>query len=176
MEDFQSIEFEPRDFFVSFFRISKAVLLSPSRFYQGMRKQGDFPKPFLYMLCCVSFHVLVFGLLQKNPGLMLKTLFLGMVFPLVTAGILFLIITQLFKATGSYEAAFRVNAYASAVNLVTWLPLVGLLLELYRIYLIVVGLSAAFSLRMTRALLAVVLTMAVYVMAAVGIAQFTGGQ
>jgi len=176
MEDSPSIDFEPGDFFGSFYRISRAVLLSPRIFYKGMRRDGDFPRPFLYMLCCVGFHVLMFGLLQKNPGLMLKNLFLGALFPLVTAGILFLIVTKIFKRTGSYEAAFRVNAFASAVNLVTWLPLAGLLFELYRIYLIVAGLSAAFSLRMTRAFLAVILTMAIYVMAAAAMGYITGGQ
>ena len=49
-------------------------------------------------------------------------------------------------------------------------------LELYRIYLIVVGLSAAFSLRMTRAFLSVVLTMGVYILAAGAVGYFTGGQ
>jgi len=105
---------------------------------------------------------------------MLKTLFLGMLFPVITSAILFIIITRIFKATGAYETAFRVNAYASAVNLVTWLPLVGLLLELYRIYLIVVGLSAAFSIKAGQAFLSVVLTMAVYILAAAAIGQMTG--
>ena len=176
MEDLHANEFEPKNFFSSFFRTSKAVLFSPKVFYQGMRKEGNFLNPFLYMLCCVIFHVLVFGLLQKNPGVMLRNLLLGIVFPLITAGILFLIITKVFKAPGAYEAAFRVNAYASAVTLITWLPLIGLLLELYRIYLIVVGLSAAFSLKMTRAFLAVVLTMGVYILAAGAVGYFTGGQ
>jgi len=107
---------------------------------------------------------------------MLRTLLLGLVFPLITAGILFLIINKVFKAPGSYETAFRINAYSSAVNLLSWLPLIGLLFEFYRIYLIVVGLSFAFSIKMTRAFLAIVLTMAIYIMAAVAIGHFTGGQ
>lgn len=107
---------------------------------------------------------------------MFRNLLLGMAFPLITAGFLFFIVTKVFKASGSYETAFRVNAYASAVNLVTWLPFVGLLFELYRIYLIVVGLSAGFSLKMGRSLLAIVLTMAAYIMAAAVIGHLRGGQ
>jgi hypothetical protein len=176
MEELLYNEFEPKNFFPSFFRTSKAVLLSPRVFYQGMRTEGSFLNPFLYMLCCVIFHVLVFGLLQRNFGLMFRNLLLGMAFPLITAGFLFFIVTKVFKASGSYETAFRVNAYASAVNLVTWLPFVGLLFELYRIYLIVVGLSAGFSLKMGRSLLAIVLTMAAYIMAAAVIGHLRGGQ
>jgi hypothetical protein len=176
METFDSIEFEPRNFFVSFYRTSRTVLLSPRVFYPAMRKEGDFLRPFIYMLSCVLFHVLIFGVLQKNPEVMVKNLFLGTIFPLITAGILFIIVTRVFRATGSYEVAFRVNAYASAVNLATWLPLVGLLFEVYRIYLIVVGLSAVFSIKTTRSLMAVLLTMAVYIVASAAIGHFTGGQ
>jgi hypothetical protein len=176
MEEIHSIEFEPRDFFVSFYRTSRAVLLSPKSFYPAMKKEGDFLRPFVYMLSCVLFHVLIFGVLHKNPEVMVKNLLFGIIFPLITAGILFIIVTRVFRATGSYEAAFRVNAYASAVNLATWLPLVGLLFEVYRIYLIVLGLSAAFSIKTTRSLLAVLLTMAVYIMASAAIGHFTGGQ
>ena len=107
---------------------------------------------------------------------MLRTLILGLIFPLITAGILLLIITKVFKASGSYETAFRVNAYASAVNLLSWLPILGLLFEFYRIYLIVIGLSYAFSIKITHAFLAIVLTMAIYIMAAAAFGYFTGGQ
>jgi len=168
-------EFDPKNFFSSFFRTSKAILLSPKVFFQGMRMGGGFLHPFLYLLSCIVFHVLIFGLLQKNPLFMLRTLILGLIFPLITAGILSLIITKVFKASGSYETAFRINAYASAVNLLSWLPLIGLLFEFYRIYLIVIGLSFGFSIKMTRAFLAIVLTMAIYIIVAGAISHFTVG-
>ena len=168
-------EFDPKNFFLSFYRTSKAILLSPKVFFQGVRRDGGFRNPFLYLLSCIVFHVLIFGLLQKDPLFMLRTLVLGLIFPLITAGILFLIITKVFKASGSYETAFRINAYASAVNLVSWLPLIGLLFEFYRIYLIIVGLSFAFSIKMMHTFLAILMTMAIYIIAAGAISHFTGG-
>lgn len=174
MNELLNNEFDPKNFFSSFFRTSKTILLSPKVFFQGMRRDGGFLNPFLYLLSCIVFHVLIFGLLQKNPAFMLRTLLLGLIFPLITAGILFLIITKVFKASGPYETAFRVNAYASAVNLLSWLPIIGLLFEFYRIYLIVLGLSFAFSIKMTQAFLAIVMTMAIYIIAAGAISHFTG--
>jgi len=167
-------EFDPKNFFPSFYRTSKAILLSPKVFFQGMRRDGGFRNPFFYLLSCIVFHVLIFGLLQKDPLFMLRTLILGLIFPMITAGILFFIITKLFKASGSYETTFRINAYASVVNLVSWLPIIGLLFEFYRIYLIALGLSFAFSIKMTRAFLTIVLTMAIYIMASAAIGHFTG--
>ncbi len=167
-------EFDPKNLFSSFYQTSKAIILSPKVFFQEMRRDGGFLNPFLYMLYCIVFHVLVFGLLQKNPMFMFRTLVLGLIFPLITSGILFFFITRVFKAPGSYETVFRVNAYASMVNLLTWLPLIGLLFEFYRIYLIVLGLSFAFSIKMTRAFLAILITMAIYIIAAGAISHFTG--
>ena len=169
-------EFDPKNFFSSFFRTSKAILLSPKVFFQGIRRDGGFLNPFLYLLSCIVFHVFIFGLLQKDPMFMLRTLVLGLIFPLITAGILFLIITKVFKASGSYETAFRINAYASAVNLLSWLPLIGLLFEFYRIYLLVVGLSFAFSIKMMHTFLAILMTMVIYIIAAGAISHFTVGQ
>ena len=106
---------------------------------------------------------------------MLRTLILGLVFPVITAGILFFLVTGLFRAKGTFEAAFRVNAYSSAVNLLTWLPLAGLLFEFYRVYLIATGLSIAFRIPLLRGFLAILMTMAVYIVAAGVIGYFGGG-
>ena len=100
----------------------------------------------------------------------------GIAMPFVTAGILFFFITRFFKASGTYEAALRVNAYAAAVNLVTWIPMVGLLLEFYRLYLIAWGLSYAFSIRVSRAALAIVMTMVTYTLLGYVLFHVLGGQ
>jgi hypothetical protein len=102
--------------------------------------------------------------------------------PFITAGVLFFIITRLFKATGTYEMAFRVNAYAAATALLSWIPIVfrtnvpaapggisslmallGLLIEFYRLYLIAIGLSRTFSITVSRAAFAIIITAFIYI-------------
>jgi len=168
-------DFEPHDFLSSLFRTAKAILFSPKRFFEGMKREGGLRNPFIFLACCVLIHTAIVGLLLKNQNLIASNLVFGMVQPFVTAGILFFIITRLFKASGTYEMAFRANAYSAAVALLSWIPLVGVILEFYRIYLIVLGLSSTFSIKMSRAFLAVAITLVVYMILGTTIGHMTGG-
>ena len=169
-------DFEPHDFLRSLFRTAKAILFSPKVFFEGMKREGGLRNPLIFLACCVLIHALIVGLLRKNQTLVVANLVWGIIMPFVTAWILFFIITRLFKGSGTYEMAFRVNAYSAAVALLSWIPWVGVLLEFYRIYLIVLGLGSTFSVRASRAFLAVVITLVIYMFLGGTIAHMTGGQ
>ncbi|MBW2075773.1 MAG: YIP1 family protein [Deltaproteobacteria bacterium] len=128
-----------------------------------METEGGLRNPTIFLACCVLIHSLIIGLVCQKQILIILNIVGGVGMPFVTAGILFLIITRLFKASGTYEATFRVNAYAAATALFSWIPLVGFFLECYRLYLIVIGLSRVFSIRTSRAVLAMVITIIIYI-------------
>lgn len=155
-------DFVPEDLPGSLFRTARAVLLSPRDFYKKMKTEGGFRNPTLFLACCILIHALFIGLLARDEVVIIQGLMYGIAMPFVTAGLLFLFITKFFKESGTYQAAFRVMAYASAVNLATWIPVARLVLEFYRLYLIAWGLTYAFSTRISRAVLAIVLTMITY--------------
>lgn len=169
-------DFAPGNFLSSLFLTAKAILFSPRLFYEGMNREGGLRNPFLFLTCCVLIHTLIAGLLLQDKSLIASNLLFGIVLPFATAGILFFFITKLFRGSGTYEMAFRVNAYSAAVALLSWIPMAGMLLEFYRIYLIVVGLSNAFSIKASRAFMAVVLTIFVYMAASSAVYHITGGQ
>jgi len=169
-------DFEPKNFLASLFGTAKAVLLSPRSFYEGMKTQGGFRNPLMFLVCCVAVHSLLAGLVLQNPGLIAYNILFGIVQPFLTSGFLFLFIIHFFKGSGTYEAAFRVNAYAGAISLLSWIPLVGLILEFYRIYILIVGLSSTFSMKAFRALLAVLMTIFMYMLLSGAIHHITGGQ
>lgn len=169
-------DFVPSNFLRSLFGTAKTVLLSPKLFYKNMKTEGGVRNPALFLVCCVLIHTLFVSLSLNNPAVVVRNMTYGIAMPFVTAGILFLFITRFFKASGTYEAALRVNAYAAAVNLVTWIPMVGLLLEFYRLYLIAWGLSYAFSIRVSRAALAIVMTMVTYTLLGYVLFHVLGGQ
>lgn len=175
-EQHAQYDFVPGNFLSSFFGTAKAALISPRLFYERMKTEGGFRNPALFLVCCVLIHTLFVGLSVRDQTIVIRNIAYGIAFPFMTAGILFLFITKLFKASGTYEAAFRVMAYASAVNLVTWIPMVGLVFEFYRLYLIAWGLTYAFSTRVSRAALAIVMTMITYILLGQIVFHFLGVQ
>jgi len=168
-------DFEPDNFFRSLFDTSKAILFSPKKFFEQMKTSGGLRNPFIFLACCVLIHTVIIGLLLKDQDLIARNLVFGIVQPFVTAGVLFFIITRLFKASGTYEMAFRANAYSAAVALLSWMPLVGVILEFYRVYLIVLGLSSTFSIKASRAFLAIAITLFVYMVLGTTLGHITGG-
>lgn len=169
-------DFEPENFLSSFFRTAKAILFSPRPFYEGMKSEGGLRNPFIFLSCCVLIHALIVGMFVKNQIVIALNVLNGIAMPFLTAGIVFFIVTRLFKASGTYEAAFRVNAYSAATVLFSWIPLLGFFLEVYRYYLIALGLGCTFSIKISRAFLAIAITLCIYVAAFSAIAYITGGQ
>jgi hypothetical protein len=168
-------DFDPEHFLTSLFGTAKAILFSPKIFFEGMNREGGLRRPFIFLACCVVIHSLIAGLLLKNPSLTVRNLVFGMILPFVTAAVLYVILTRLLKASGTYEMAFRANAYSAAVALLSWVPMVGIVLEFYRIYLIVLGLSSTFSIKVSRAFVAIVITLLLYMALGAAIARITGG-
>lgn len=175
MTDSGSEEFDPRHFLTSFREIAVGVLMSPRAFFQTMQRTGGIFPPFLFLLVCLLIHTLIVGLLRKDLPLMGRNLALGLTTPFITAGLIYLLLTHLFRARGTFEAAFRVNAYAAAINLLSWFPVVGVLLEFYRLYVITAGLSATFDVKLWKAFAALVLIVGLYMALASGIGPTMGG-
>ena len=175
MTDSDREEFDPRDFLTSFRTIAVGVLMSPRAFFQQMSRTGGFLPPFMFLAVCLIIHTLIVGLLHKDLILAGRNLALGLVFPFITAGLAYLLLTRVFQTRGTFEAAFRVNAYAAAVNLLSWFPVVGVLLELYRLYVMTIGLCATFETKPWKAFGALVLIMIVYILVARMFSPIGGG-
>jgi len=166
--------FEPRDFLVGFFRTAKAVLFSPRQFYNTAKGDKGLQPPFIFLACCVLVHTLFVALSLQNTTAVTMSLFNGLVMPFATAGLLFLVLTGLFKTPGTYEQTFIIVAYSAATALVSWIPLAGFLVEFYRVYVIATGLSCVFSIRMSRAVLAIIIVIITYIVAFSILGQVTG--
>ena len=163
-----------------FLGTAKAVLLSPRVFFPQMPVEGGLTGPYVFFLLCTSLFLVVSLALNLGAGKgfdpkILLIILVALVMPFVSAALLNLFLTKLLGATGSYEASFRVVCYASAVNLVTWIPIIGILGQIYEIYLSALGLSIVYRTGMGRALLAVVCTAFTIFLAVTLVAQVIVG-
>jgi hypothetical protein len=146
-----------------FLGTAKAVLLSPRKFFPSMPMEGGLLGPYVFFLFCTGFSFLLsLGLTVAMSGSVspwiLLVMFAALWMPFFSAAILNLLFTKLLRASGTYEATFRVVCYASAVNLFAWIPVLPLILlfQFYEIYLSALGLSFVHRTGFGQALLVVV--------------------
>lgn len=159
-------EFDPSDPLSSFLDVLRSVILHPVDFFSGIPRQEGLGNPLLFALICIVISAVlnaVVGLIgvqsaQSSSGLIeplglrsqsfggfvatvVLLVVIGIISLLIVAGLYQLAVRIVVGAENAgYSATFRVVAYAAVVNLVSWIPILGLLLSLYGLYLQVVGL------------------------------------
>ena len=167
---------EPGHFLSGFLVTAKAVLFSPQSFYDAVRHEQGFRSPFIFLLGCVIVHTLFVALTLGNPAVILFSLFNGLIMPFATAALLFVVLTRIFNTPATYERTYRVVAYSAATALVSWIPLAGFVIELYRVFIIAIGLRSIFSVKTSRALLAIAIVVLFYIIAFSMLGQLIGSQ
>jgi hypothetical protein len=163
----------------SFVEVVRRVVFQPSAFFAGLPRQGSLPSPLVFALVCTEISVLLVGLLtfldvpggitwlfgaRGNQGFLA---FLGglVIAPIAAAVGVFLtaLVTHLLvilvvgSGHSGFGATFRIVAYSSVTSLVSWIPFVGWLFSLYRLYLATVGIREMHATTTGKALLIVVL-------------------
>jgi hypothetical protein len=168
-------EFNAEDFMGSFIRVTKTVLVTPSDFFQKMPTAAGYFPPLIFLTVCLGVSGILAALIAGAEILLFfKVLIAGVIFSFIGAGILHLIARQFFEGKGGYEGVYRVVAYAGVVNLLTWIPVVGLFAGLYGLYLEIVGLEKVHQITPGQAVVTVLIALAVYIILAliVGVPSF----
>jgi hypothetical protein len=163
----------------SFVDVVRRVLLQPVAFFAGLPRQGSLLGPLIFALICVEISAILVGLLTfiDIPGGVTWLLgargdqgFLAFVGGLVVAPIagtvgvfLTALVTHLLvllvvgAGHSGFGATFRVVSYSSVTSLLGWIPFIGWIFALYRLYLATVGIREMHSTTTGRALLVVLL-------------------
>jgi hypothetical protein len=167
---------DPLNSFVDFLR---RVVFQPSAFFAGLPRQGSLLSPLVFALVCIEISVLLVGLLtfldvpggvtwlfgaRGNQGFLA---FLGglVIAPIAGAVGLFLtaLVTHLLvilvvgSGHSGFGATFRIVSYSSVTSLLGWLPFIGWIFSLYRLFLATVGIREMHATTTGKALLIVVL-------------------
>ena len=164
-------EFNYQDPVQSFISTVQRVVLQPADFYRGILRRGDFLNPLIFAIICYEVSAILGGLIALAFGNRGFGGFIGNIIlaPIgaaiglfIGAGILYLLVMVIVGSRNSgYEATFRVAAYTSVVNLVSWIPLIGWIASLYGIYLAIVGIREVHTTTTGKAALVVLIPVAV---------------
>lgn len=150
-------EFDPGSFIDSWVGCWKEVILRPREFFDVMPTDGGYRNPLFFALICWVIGGILSAAVRVRPAsivLFPAAAFVGL---LIVSVILYISATLIVKGTGSFEATFRVGAYASALNVLTWVPVFGPLIGIYGVYLLVVGVERVHKLSIREAVIAVIL-------------------
>lgn len=160
-----SYEFDAKDFINSFIGVAKTVLTKPDDFYQHMPTTGGFVSPVGFLAACLAvLSIIAVVIIGGNPFVFFKFLIIGLIFSFIGAGVLHYIAQKFFAGKGDYEGTYRVVAYAGAVNLLVWIPILGILAALYGFYLQLVGLEKTHGITRSQAGITIVIALAVYIL------------
>ena len=188
-------DYNPSDPVNSFIDVVRRLVLQPTAFFAGIPRRGNFLNPLIFALICIEISVILVGLLnlvglpggflwlaapQGNQGFfafvgaLVLAPIAGTVGLLITALITHLLVGLVIGSSNSgFEATFRVTSYTSVTSLLGWLPFIGWIFSLYRVYLAIVGIREVHGTTTGKAALVVLIPFAVIVLlglALVGVA------
>lgn len=164
----------------------KKVITSPSAFYESMPKEGGYGEPLKFALInfivlgigsaimTILYNLIGFSL-PSNVSLMgtsttiatkitimsvisdiIVTPIIGII-GLFISGVILFILFKIVGGSGSYEGTVRILSYSSAVSLLAWIPLIGILAVLYGIFLDIIGGKSVHNISTLRSAIAVLL-------------------
>jgi hypothetical protein len=178
-------EFRYTDPVQTFINTVQGVVLQPANFFRGILRQGDFINPLIFAIICYEVSAILGGVIgmafgtQEFGGFIASIILapVGTAIGLfIGAGIIHLLVMLIVGSrNGGFEATFRVAAYSSVVNLVSWIPVIGWIASLYGIYLGIVGIREVHTTTTGKAALVVLIPVAVvllFVFLVVGAAAF----
>lgn len=184
-------DFELSDPVGSFVEVARRAALQPAAFFAGLPRSGGFAGPLVFALICVEVSVILVALLNllglPGGGLWLAAprgdqgffAFVGAlvispiaaaIWLLVSTLVMHLVVTLVVGANNAgFLSTFKVACYSSVTALVGWLPFVGWIFGLYRLYLAVVGIREMHATTMGKAALVVLLPFVVLLILALAV-------
>jgi hypothetical protein len=198
-------EFNLQDPINSFVDTVRAVVLDPVGFFRGIARRGDFVNPLIFAVICALISAVLGGLINlllsplfASPGdtgealaggvvgfvgnLILAPIFVVIVL-FIGAAITHLLVMLLVRPQNAgFEATFRVGTYSQVTQLVSWIPIIGVIIAVvWTAILSIFGIREVHSTTTGKAALVVLIPVAVILLLVILlgvalIALFVGSQ
>jgi hypothetical protein len=166
---------------MDYFKNWKEVMLRPSDFYREMPTTGGYSEPLTF----AAISYVISGLLTvifisglhigdmygvNSFSMLLASIIMtpisGIIYIFIT-GAIFYIIYKVLGGNGTYEGTVRFMSYASAIVVVSWIPLLNLVAWIYGIYLYIVGGTFVHNVSMGKSALAILLPYIIIILVAI---------
>ena len=161
---------------MDYFKTWKEVMLRPSDFYREMPTTGGYREPLTF----AAINYIISGLLTvifiswlqigdiygvgdiygNNFSMRLASVIMtpiaGIIY-IIIMGAIFYFSYKVLGGTGTYEGTVRFMFYASAIVVISWIPLLDLVALIYGIYLYIVGGKFVHNVSTGKSILAILL-------------------
>lgn len=153
----------------------KEVILRPTDFFRKMQTTGGYAEPLTFAaISYIIYGLLVAffdrGMMENMYGgmgvrgfgfstiitIVIMIPIMGIIFLFIGAAVLYFIY-KLLGGAGTYEGTLRFMSYATAVQVLSWIPILGFIVGLYRVYLYIVGGMFVHNVSMGKSAIAVLL-------------------
>ncbi|MBY0360144.1 MAG: YIP1 family protein [Candidatus Obscuribacterales bacterium] len=146
-----------KSYLLDYYQKASNVALTPKLFFETMPTTGGLKEPFLFLLGSTTVAILGVSLLSMHlfefPIMLATSLASTFLVALVAK-----LLARSFGGKADFEATFRVYAYASCLNLLAWVPILGSLAWFYELYVTYIGLKKVHELSPAKTAITIVLT------------------
>lgn len=166
MDQPKTIRIVPSRFFESFIAVARELIFRPRQFFEQLRPSGSLFGPLMFFALCLFLSALIVANAPGSgldsgvpPAKLFAALFISWFVSAVLGSLCLhaVLISPLFNARLPYEATLSILAYACIVELVAWIPLLGVIAKFYGLFLLYIGFKAIHQLSARRAAFAVFL-------------------
>jgi hypothetical protein len=141
-EQIQPFEFEPERFFDTFIGVAKELLVRPREFFRQLPKEGSVKNPLSFLTVCAFLTALFVANARSGDVQLFILLCCANIFSTVLGSMVMHILAQrMYRSQAPFGSTLRVLAYASLMDTVSWIPLLGPLAYFYGLYLIFLGIQ-----------------------------------
>jgi hypothetical protein len=133
-------EASPTSVFIRFYRDAVKILIHPKVFYESMPAEKDQQAIIIFLVLSALFYSVAATFFAREQQIIFLFMFFlnGSLMPLILAAILCLVL-YLLQAGIDYRLALGITAYANTALLFAWIPGMAPFAEIFRYYLIGVG-------------------------------------
>ena len=165
-----AFEFEPEHFFDTFIEVARRLIVQPREFFRQLPGSKPLRNPVVFLMAC-SFLTALFVANARSGGFELFLLLCcaNVCSTILGSMVMHILTKRLYRSQAPFGSTLRVLAYASLMDTVSWIPLLGPFAYFYGLYLVFVGIQEQHRLTPKQAALTVAIIVCIVTALAVAI-------